>query len=255
MVLNLVCLVFHYSKLFAVLPFLPHIAISFITFNIFIPQCTQFLFHLVLFCYYRFLSRLQSFLEHLFTFALFISSLFTALNANYFDLFIYVTVTKNIDIMASQINQLLKSQQSIDIIITSTVKSNPSSKLNNEFLVRIKDLFSKFETLYSNLIEISSEHSESVDFVQLHSSQIEFHSLYFKLLTYFPETPIAPASTVIQQSSSISLPRINLPLFDGDVKSYQNFIGLFDATIHNNPDLSENQKFQFLRNSLRGDAL
>ena len=58
-----------------------------------------------------------------------------------------------------------------------------------------------------------------------------------------------------RQSSSLKLPRIELPKFNGDVLKFQNFWDQFEAAVHNNDDLPKVQKFTYLRSVLTGNAL
>lgn len=50
------------------------------------------------------------------------------------------------------------------------------------------------------------------------------------------------------------LPKINIPIFDGNLKAWPAFYDLFCSMIHNNSSLSSIEKFHFLRTSLEKDA-
>ncbi|GLV37431.1 hypothetical protein CBL_10603 [Carabus blaptoides fortunei] len=53
----------------------------------------------------------------------------------------------------------------------------------------------------------------------------------------------------------VSLPKLKLVEFSGEVKSWNNFSDLYLATVHNNTQLSDVQKHMYLRSSVKGDAL
>ncbi|KAI4486275.1 hypothetical protein M0802_012399 [Mischocyttarus mexicanus] len=63
-----------------------------------------------------------------------------------------------------------------------------------------------------------------------------------------------PSRTTVKTPRAIALPHIDLPHFDGDLESWpaykENFVSLIDGST----DLSEVDKFSYLRGSLRGSA-
>ncbi|KAK9694405.1 Protein of unknown function (DUF1759) [Popillia japonica] len=63
------------------------------------------------------------------------------------------------------------------------------------------------------------------------------------------------ASHVSQQNAvvNVKLPKIELPQFDGDYTSWQQFYDGFLAMIHNNNSLSNVQKLCYLKSQLRGE--
>ncbi|XP_055584724.1 uncharacterized protein LOC129737588 [Uranotaenia lowii] len=56
-------------------------------------------------------------------------------------------------------------------------------------------------------------------------------------------------------SSQIRLPDVKLPVFNGSFEQWLNFHDLFVSLVHSSSDLSNIQKFYYLRSSLSGDAL
>ena len=69
-----------------------------------------------------------------------------------------------------------------------------------------------------------------------------------------PSTSVS-AKTEFKPSIGISLPKIQLSEFDGNMKQWSNFADLYTATVHLNPQLSDVQKHMYLRSLLRGEAL
>ncbi|GBM68860.1 hypothetical protein AVEN_261833-1 [Araneus ventricosus] len=55
--------------------------------------------------------------------------------------------------------------------------------------------------------------------------------------------------------SSLRLPRLELPTFDGDLGTWLTFRGVFTATIDTNKHLSEAAKFGYLIGALKGDSV
>ncbi|XP_055602195.1 uncharacterized protein LOC129750989 isoform X2 [Uranotaenia lowii] len=56
-------------------------------------------------------------------------------------------------------------------------------------------------------------------------------------------------------SSQIRLPDVKLPVFNGTLENWLNFHDLFISLVHSSSELSNIQKFYYLRSSLAGDAL
>ncbi|XP_060591844.1 uncharacterized protein LOC132746639 [Ruditapes philippinarum] len=50
------------------------------------------------------------------------------------------------------------------------------------------------------------------------------------------------------------LPTISMPTFSGDLLTYQTFWDSFESSVHNNPSLTDVQKFSYLKSLLEGDA-
>lgn len=55
-------------------------------------------------------------------------------------------------------------------------------------------------------------------------------------------------------SHGFKLPRIHLPKFDGRPRNWNPFWEQFESTVHNNPTLTDSDKFAYLRSSLVGTA-
>ncbi|XP_071043389.1 uncharacterized protein [Parasteatoda tepidariorum] len=53
----------------------------------------------------------------------------------------------------------------------------------------------------------------------------------------------------------INLPKLDLPTFSGDLFSWISFRDLFSATVRNNELLSDSQKLQYLKLSVKGEEL
>lgn len=58
-----------------------------------------------------------------------------------------------------------------------------------------------------------------------------------------------------QNKPSVSLPKLQIPAFHGDILEWSSFKDTFDSAIGNNPDLSKVQKFTYLKTLVKGEAL
>lgn len=67
-----------------------------------------------------------------------------------------------------------------------------------------------------------------------------------------PDTQKVQTTTVIQQESS--LPKINIPKFDGNYDLWRSFHDIFMSLVHTNTKLTSVQKLYHLKSCLTGDA-
>ena len=73
--------------------------------------------------------------------------------------------------------------------------------------------------------------------------------------TLTPPATDTPLSSAVTRREPISrLPKLSLPIFSGNLLTWQGFRDSFNAAIHNNPSLDGIQKFNYLRAQLEGDA-
>ncbi|XP_055589657.1 uncharacterized protein LOC129741871 [Uranotaenia lowii] len=96
--------------------------------------------------------------------------------------------------------------------------------------------------------------------------RVEFEFSFFEvkgfLLSKNKHSPSTPASSSSHSaphspawSSHVRLPDVKLPVFSGSIDSWLNFHDLFVSLVHSSHELSNIQKFYYLRFSLSGEAL
>lgn len=94
--------------------------------------------------------------------------------------------------------------------------------------------------------------------------RIAFETSYFKAKGFLlsvskptstPTTPSSSQSQPFSTTSHVRLPDIKLPVFDGTLDRWLNFHDLFISLVHSSHELSNIQKFYYLRSSLTGEAL
>ncbi|XP_058828181.1 uncharacterized protein LOC131688053 [Topomyia yanbarensis] len=139
----------------------------------------------------------------------------------------------------------------------------------NQIRFRLEKLEAKwgeFEEIQSE-IEASEDHEEN--FEQHRQVRADFEEKYFEvragLVGKLPrEAPqnsqpnvsiAAPVTSSGSVHTYVRLPQINLPEFDGNFENWLAFHDTFRALIDASPELSNIQKFHYLRASLKGDAL
>ncbi|XP_053388631.1 uncharacterized protein LOC128551742 [Mercenaria mercenaria] len=65
---------------------------------------------------------------------------------------------------------------------------------------------------------------------------------------------VSELSRVSHPSQFHKLPNLALPTFDGSILRWQTFWDSFDSTVHSNPNLTDVQRFSYLKNQLEGEA-
>ena len=70
------------------------------------------------------------------------------------------------------------------------------------------------------------------------------------------EIKLSPSSfSVFVPQPAITLPKIELPTFNGDLLEWRSYRDIFVSLVHNNILIGDAQRFHFLLSSLKGDAL
>lgn len=78
--------------------------------------------------------------------------------------------------------------------------------------------------------------------------------------SYHNETRTSITNATLPQninmnSSNVRLPKIDLIKFAGDYKEFDAYIDLFNALVHENPNISDVEKFNYMKSSLEGQPL
>jgi hypothetical protein len=91
-----------------------------------------------------------------------------------------------------------------------------------------------------------------------------FETDYYKVIadvsSYLESHTLTSSSTSVNSSQGIAesviakLPPINLPSFEGNYIEWVNFKNTFDSMIHERNDLTNIQKFHYLKSSVKGEA-
>uniref|UniRef100_A0A6P7GTR1 Uncharacterized protein LOC114346321 n=1 Tax=Diabrotica virgifera virgifera TaxID=50390 RepID=A0A6P7GTR1_DIAVI len=85
-------------------------------------------------------------------------------------------------------------------------------------------------------------------------------SLKHDFLLNYSSSQSANMSTVDNSNSSnrtsvVNLPKLSLPRFEGFYKDFPTYYNIFNSLIHNNPDISNVEKFQYLLTSFGNEPL
>uniref|UniRef100_A0A8D8QE31 Peptidase aspartic putative domain-containing protein n=1 Tax=Cacopsylla melanoneura TaxID=428564 RepID=A0A8D8QE31_9HEMI len=130
---------------------------------------------------------------------------------------------------------------------------------------QIEDYYKTFDTI-QDAIDTLCAAMDPADTVDTADSRATFEDLYFETKAFVKTknlipappptisnnvaTPLAPP-VVVQPR----LPKLEVPVFSGDLKEWSNFHSLYRSTIHRRTDITEVEKLQYLRSFLRGTPL
>lgn len=115
--------------------------------------------------------------------------------------------------------------------------ADDEEKLHTEYFVPVEELFLELKTkLVRNIASMTASVSmnETTADVTVADSTIQ--------------------SAIRTQSLEIRLPPLTLPSFSGDYSDWTSFFDIFSSSVNANINLSEAQKLQYLKSSLKGEA-
>lgn len=141
-----------------------------------------------------------------------------------------------------------------------------------ERLDKLTEVWEKFQNIQYAIREARKqgiqEQDEQIEAIETEeeAQEKEFEDSYFKLVAIAKRMlnqinsatiPVTAATTeaIPIMKQSVKLPTITLPTFTGQYSQWMHFKDSFISTIHRNPTLTEIQKLQYLRGSLKGEAL
>lgn len=158
----------------------------------------------------------------------------------------------------------LRIQQCYDCIAGGEAKKA-------DFLARLKDIDStylKYENVMDAVNELNlvlPEETTKIDTSKWASSS---DALYYKIKAYeaslkehdppsqIPSNASGPSPFQPNPAASrIKLPVLSIPTFEGDSSTFQTWKCLYDQLIHSSAELSDIEKFSYLKSILKGPAL
>ncbi|XP_058816984.1 uncharacterized protein LOC131680281 [Topomyia yanbarensis] len=132
----------------------------------------------------------------------------------------------------------------------------------NEAPVRLESLIKLWADLNAVQMELESIDEGNLD-EQL-KQRTEYESAYYRVKGFLlaknksfnPNvTNTLSTSRSPPSASQVRLPDVKLPVFNGNLDTWLNFHDLFVSLVHSSVELSNIQKFYYLRSTLLGDAL
>ncbi|XP_055590340.1 uncharacterized protein LOC129742466 [Uranotaenia lowii] len=134
-----------------------------------------------------------------------------------------------------------------------------------EVPVRLENLVALWTDYSKTQAELEATDVDDIESIEQQFKQrSQFETEYYRVKGFLlavnknastPCPPPASSSSHFPASSHIRLPDVKLPVFNGSLDQWLNFHDLFLSLVHSSGDLSNIQKFYYLRSSLSGDAL
>ncbi|XP_055906004.1 uncharacterized protein LOC129941403 [Eupeodes corollae] len=157
----------------------------------------------------------------------------------------------------------LRSQRAVILGQQTKAKNFLATNLNSLNRFQVETKLQMLETQNINFEKVQSQ-IERLDEEELTSGKRDaFEETYYTLrsdmlqhLDTFlaPNSTIAPNNVTISHKSRVNLQKLALPSFSGSYTKWMDFSDMFNSLIHNNKELTNIEKFQYLRSCIHGDA-
>lgn len=181
---------------------------------------------------------------------------------------------RQLDATTTEMNLLLRARASRDMILRSirnleTLAQEARSNVEKQSLFKARypmldKYVNQFEAQQQEVLNIMVDSELQDDFYSidiLTTDEMEELSGRIRMVieaiqTTSNETKQIPCQErVSHMGPTIALPKIELPKFDGDVVQWCSFRDMFSSLVHNNQNISDIERFHFLKSSLSGPAL
>lgn len=137
----------------------------------------------------------------------------------------------------------------------NAVRANRDQSCVDQFRVRFGDVetfVDQFYVLHNEIIGLLTTDAEFEVQEKLRKDTIQF---YYDSKVIFNSLCNSPAEGRMKVQSSVKLPALSIPMFRGDQKLWPTFSDLYLKLIHENDELSNIEKFQYLLSYLGDEPL
>ncbi|XP_063923785.1 uncharacterized protein LOC135137936 [Zophobas morio] len=146
----------------------------------------------------------------------------------------------------------------VEALVNLSQQARVHETVRGEFFIRAADLnhiVAQFEQRQLQIVELCTT-PEQLD--EQYEVQSRFDDMQYSIKSVAAELNREAAQSSAPRgnltSTNVKLPKIQIPTFDGQIKNWPTFYDLFRSLIHNNPNLSAIEKFQYLSTSLAREA-
>ena len=159
-------------------------------------------------------------------------------------------------IIKSKITRLANRVAAYDLNDLATLDglSKNKVKIHLEMLDQAWKEFMEIQDVILQHDEIK-EDEEEIEYLNQEERYLNIKTKLTDIITFLQDSYASGRikSSMAVSSDQLQLPKLNLPIFSGDYKSWLSFYDLFNASVHNNSSLSNSQKLYYLKSSLHGD--
>lgn len=122
----------------------------------------------------------------------------------------------------------------------------------------LEEFYSEFKLQHNEIIGLIEDKDFAVhDKIRMDTDEFYFKikEIYYKISKDSKNNSSPNLVSPTQQEDKIKLPKLTVPIFDGNMLKWPTFYDLFRSVVHNNSSLANIQKFQYLISFLQGEAL
>lgn len=149
------------------------------------------------------------------------------------------------------------------------IKASSDESLKSTFLARadtIDNIYNEFQSAHNTVISlIDDDNFSAYDKMRISADEAYYGVKSLKYDFLLTDSASQMANVSLNPNSNIlvptvpkivaKLPKLSLPIFDGNYRNWPSFYDLFKSLIHDNADLSNIEKFQYLLTSLNKEPL
>ncbi|XP_076392692.1 uncharacterized protein LOC105661897 [Megachile rotundata] len=158
--------------------------------------------------------------------------------------------------MAEQIKNLKRQCASIKAQ-TTRIKNSLNEELDSAALnvrkTKLEELYNAFQETQFKLESVDESGNYESNLVEFEVSYYTCAETIERLLNKTARC-VSANSNKVQTNTNITLPRIELPIFNGSLLEWQSFYDSFKSMVHENEEILGVQKFHYLKRSLRGEV-
>jgi hypothetical protein len=174
----------------------------------------------------------------------------------------FLSVEQFLKLIMAELPELLKRRAILKSSLTrfTTFFENHKSNIAHAKQISIrKEILNKTFNDFNDIqtsIELLKDNEEAYR----ESFETDYYKVIADVSSYLESHTLTSSSTSVNSSQGIAesviakLPPINLPSFEGNYIEWVNFKNTFDSMIHDRNDLTNIQKFHYLKSSVKGEA-
>jgi len=145
-------------------------------------------------------------------------------------------------------------------IYTLALKAMNDSSLIQQFTVRFEDIeqvYDTFQKIHNDIIGLLSEDSEFEvqEKIRQDTDKFYYDSKFINNSICKPSISSHSQPSCVKVEPNVKLPKITIPIFKGDQQLWPTFYDLFKKLIHENEELSNVEKHQYLLSYLEEEPL
>lgn len=163
-----------------------------------------------------------------------------------------------------KVEKLYDSFHSLDIEMSALGDSAPEREAELEEFesryYRLKSRYGEFinarlhsNTMSDQLNSTTMQQDTMQKFLETQTALLERLSALHTSSPVISSPALSQTANTSFTSADVRLPKLNIPVFEGNYSEFKSFFDLFNSSVHNNNSLTGSQKFQYLKGLLKGE--